>query len=71
LLLGDKDARQITAEPHPAQIDTLTFIIRDAPVSATEGFYIRLRIDGVDSLLVADYTAAPPAFDENQKVKIT
>lgn len=70
LLLGDKDARQITAEPRTAQTDTLTFIIRDAPVSATEGFYIRLRIDGVDSLLVADYTAAPPAFDENQKVKI-
>jgi hypothetical protein len=70
LLLSDKDARQITAEPHPAQTDTLTFVIRDAPVGATEGFYIRLRIDGVDSLLVADYSAAPPAFDENQKVKI-
>jgi hypothetical protein len=70
LLLSDKDARQITAEPRAAETGTLTFIIRDAPVSATEGFYIRLRIDGVDSLLVADYTAAPPAFDENQKVKI-
>lgn len=70
LLLSDIDARQITSESHATQTDTLSFIIRNAPRSA-EGFFIRLRIDGVDSLLVADYTAVPPAFDENRKVQIT
>jgi hypothetical protein len=69
LLLSDPDARQITTEPHATETDTLTFIITDAPLSA-EGFYIRLRVDGVDSLLVTDYEAVPPAFDRNQKVKI-
>jgi hypothetical protein len=70
LLLSDKDARQINAEPHSAKTNTLKFIIKDAPVSAGEGFFIRLRIDGVDSFLVKDYTAKPPEFDKNQKVKI-
>jgi hypothetical protein len=69
LLLSDADARQITAEPHPAATGSLTFIVAKAPLSAA-GFYIRLRVDGVDSLLVANYEAKPPAFDENQKVKI-
>lgn len=70
LLLSDLDARQIAAEPHAAQTDTLTFIIRGASASA-EGFFIRLRVDGVDSLLVVDYTAVPPAFNQNQKVQIS
>jgi len=70
LLLSDKEARQVTAEPHRTQTDLLKFIIKDAPVNAEEGFYMRLRIDGIDSLLVADYTAKPPEFDQNQKVII-
>jgi hypothetical protein len=70
LLLSDNDARQITAEPITTQTDALTFIIADAQESA-DGFFIRLRIDGVDSLLVADYAAVPLAFDENQKVRIS
>jgi len=70
LLLSDKDARQITANPHPTQTDSLTFEIANAPVNDVDGFYIRLRVDGVDSLLIADYEAKPPAFDQNQKVKI-
>jgi hypothetical protein len=32
---------------------------------------VRLRVDGVDSLLVKDYQAQPPIFDATQKVKIT
>ena len=70
LLLSDPDARQVRAEPRLTQTDTLEFVVKDAPVNAVEGFYIRLRVDGVDSLLVKDYEAAIPAFDENQKVKI-
>ena len=70
LLLSDRDARQITAELRLLSTDPLTFLVEKAPVSGVEGFYIRLRVDGVDSLLVKDYEAAIPAFDENQKVKI-
>jgi hypothetical protein len=70
LLLSDKDARQIKAEPHPASIDTLEFIIKDAIPSDPEGFYMRLRIDGVDSLLVDDYSSKMPKFDPDQKVII-
>jgi hypothetical protein len=64
LLLGD---REILAQPHPAQTDTLTFLVTNAP---TGEHFVRLRVDGVDSLLV-DRTVTPPVFDETQKVTIT
>jgi hypothetical protein len=70
LLLSDADARQITAELREDLTDPLKFIIKNAALSGVEGFYIRLRVDGADSLLIKDYEAARPAFDENQKVKI-
>lgn len=64
LLLGD---REIPAQPHPTQTDTLTFAV----TAAIPGEYlVRLRVDGVDSLLV-DRSVAPPVFDETQKVTIT
>lgn len=64
LLLGD---REILAQPHPAQTDTLTFVV----MSTSPGeHFVRLRIDGVDSLLV-DRTVTPPVFDQTQKVTIT
>lgn len=64
LLLGD---REILAQPHPAQTDTLTFVVKAAPAGE---HYVRLRVDGVDSLLV-DRTVTPPVFDVTQKVTIT
>lgn len=64
LLLGD---REVLAQSHPVQTDTLTFLVTAAPVGE---HYIRLRIDGVDSLLVKR-DIAPPVFDETQKVTIT
>lgn len=64
LLLGD---REVVAQPHPAAIDTLTFVVPDAP---TGEHFLRLRIDGVDSLLI-DRTVTPPVFDLNQRVTIT
>jgi hypothetical protein len=60
-------AREILAEPHPAQTDTLAFHVTDAPPGE---HLIRLRVDGVDSLLV-DRTVTPPVFDATQKVTIT
>ena len=63
LLLAD---REIPAQPHPAQTDTLVF-----PVTAASPgeHFVRLRVDGVDSLLV-DRSVTPPAFDESQRVTI-
>jgi hypothetical protein len=63
LLVSD---REILAQPHPAQTASLTFAITNALVGE---FYIRLRVDGVDSLLIK-YQAQPPVFDPSQKVKI-
>ncbi|OYE02932.1 DUF4255 domain-containing protein [Nostoc sp. 'Peltigera membranacea cyanobiont' 232] len=63
LLLGD---REVLAQPHPTQTDRLEF--RIAGVTPSE-YFVRVRIDGVDSLLV-DRTVTPPVFDQNQKVVI-
>jgi hypothetical protein len=64
ILLGD---REILANDHPAQTGTLIFEIENAPVGTR---HIRLRIDGVDSLLV-DRNATPPSYDNAMKVVIT
>jgi hypothetical protein len=64
LLLGD---REILAQPHPTQTGTLTFLVTAGPVGE---HFVRLRVDGVDSLLV-DRTVTPPVFDPTQKVTIT
>ncbi len=64
LLLGDQE---ILAEAFTAQTPTLTF----KAASLTKGIYfIRLRVDGVDSLLV-NRAVTPPVFDQTQKVTIT
>ncbi|HEC18593.1 MAG TPA: DUF4255 domain-containing protein [Gammaproteobacteria bacterium] len=64
LLLGD---REVIAEDHPTQTDTLIFTVDDAPVGR---HHIRLRIDGIDSLLI-DRSVTPPAFDSAMEVIIT
>ena len=64
LLLGD---REVLADDHPAQTDTLTFVVADAPLGDR---HVRLRIDGVDSLLV-DRSVTPPAYDSAAQVTIT
>ena len=63
LLLGD---RAIVAQLPSTVTDRLEF--RVAGVTPGE-YFLRLRIDGVDSLLV-DRTVTPPVFDQNQKVVI-
>ena len=58
--------REFPAQNHPIQTDTLTFGLTDIP----DGEYpVRLRIDGVDSLLV-DRSVDPPVFDPSQKVTL-
>jgi hypothetical protein len=63
LLLG---SREILAESFSAQTGDLTFIVA---VAVPGDFWIRLRVDGVDSQLV-NYATMPPTFDATQKVTI-
>lgn len=62
LIIGD---RQVPADaitdPH-----NLTFTVANPP--SGNPVYLRLRVDGVDSLLVADYTKSPPTFDPTQGI---
>jgi hypothetical protein len=64
LLVGSSE---IVAAPHLVKTDTLTFAINEV-VAGTLRY--RLRVDGVDSLIV-DRSVTPPVFDETQKVVIT
>jgi hypothetical protein len=50
----------------PEGSDALTF---DAKNQASGTFFVRLRVDGVDSLLI-DYSRQPPQFDETQRVEV-
>lgn len=58
--------RAIAAQAFTAQTDMLDFVVSDA-VPGT--YYIRLRVDGSDSLLI-DYTGPVPAFDPSQQVML-
>jgi len=64
LLLGDQD---IAADAHAAQTATLTF---DAQNLSAGSYFVRLRVDGVDSLLV-NKAVTPPQFDPTQQVTVT
>jgi hypothetical protein len=63
LLVG---SLEIQAQPHREQTDTLTFVARSVPPGE---YFVRLRVDGVDSRLV-NRSVTPPVFDPNQKVTV-
>lgn len=67
LLFGD---REIPADSHPTQTDTLTFRVTNVGPGSVGRHFVRLRVDGVDSLLI-DYTKTPPEFDQSKVVEIT
>lgn len=54
------------AEPHAIATSTLTFELGNVPPGPQ---WVRLTIDGVDSLLV-DRSAEPPTFDASQSVTV-
>lgn len=56
------------AEPIPAP-PTTTLTLRGTGVTSGRTLPVRLRIDGIDSILI-DRTARPPAFDSSQQVTI-
>ena len=69
LLLGD---REVLAEPHPLAATRLTFVAdtTHSPIAAGR-YFVRLRVNGVDSQLVK-YQGTPPKpfFDPDQQVTI-
>lgn len=58
--------REVPAAAHPAQTATLTFELADAEPGT---HFVRLRVDGIDSLLV-DRSVTPPVFDSSQQVTL-
>ena len=72
LLFGDREVPfAFSAPPNPLtdpiSVQDLSFDLGVLP--AKKIFSVRLRVDGVDSLLV-DRTVTPPKFDPSQQVTI-
>jgi hypothetical protein len=63
LIVGDQ---QVLADPH-GQTGTLQFTVQNPPAGLT---YLRLRVDGIDSMLVTDFTITPPVFDPSQAITL-
>jgi hypothetical protein len=58
------DSREIVAEPYAAPATSLTFVVTTASAGS---FLVRLRVDGVDSLLV-DASTTPATFKDERVV---
>jgi hypothetical protein len=65
LIVGD---RQVAVNPRTTVNDPLTFVARGADAGV---FWLRLRVDGADSLLVDRSNVHKPAFDSTQRVTVT
>lgn len=61
LLFGD---REFMSKDHPVSTNTLNFEMRNV---LPGDYYIRLRVDGADSVLIID-TVTPPVFDPALKI---
>jgi hypothetical protein len=72
LLIADREVLAVPPAPPPppaqppAKTSSLGFVI---PGLQPDDYFLRLRVDGTDSILV-DRAASPPRFDDNQKVTI-
>ncbi len=64
LLVGDME---VLADAHSTQTASVTFTVAGL---FPGDYFVRLRVDGVDSLLV-NRAVAPPVFDPTQKVTVT
>ena len=65
IVLGSREA---LAQPHPDPTSTLSFVVKGV---AAGDHFVRLRIDGADSLLVDRSDPDAPTFDATQKVTLT
>ncbi|QSQ27592.1 DUF4255 domain-containing protein [Pyxidicoccus parkwayensis] len=63
LLVGD---REVSAPTRATAVASLAFVVPDAPTGEQ---YVRLRVDGVDSLRV-DRSVTPPVFHVSQRVTL-
>ncbi|MGE5049554.1 MAG: hypothetical protein ACM3PC_13335, partial [Deltaproteobacteria bacterium] len=63
LLFG---SQAVDAGPRSGKVDQFTFKVPAAPLGKQ---FVRLRVEGVDSLVI-DYTAATPALDATQAVEV-
>lgn len=66
LILGDASAN---SDAHDTATDTLTFKFPKADAPPAGAYPVRLRIDGVESLLI-DRSKTPPEFDPTQQLTI-
>lgn len=66
LLLGD---REIVSDVRTTKTSSLSFPMPDGPPDAGT-YFVRLRVDGIDSMVVSDYGADAPAFDTTQQVTV-
>lgn len=67
LLVGDKEIlpiKEAEVSDFPDRTDTISFNLHNIPPGE---YFIRLRVDGVDSLII-NYSSTPPVFDSTQKV---
>jgi hypothetical protein len=65
LILGDVE---LIARPRTTKTASLVFDLANLP-AGTHTYAVRLRVDGVDSLVV-NYAADPPAFDPSQTLVV-
>jgi hypothetical protein len=63
LLLGDHEF------PPPEFTEWVDYLVFNLPGLSTGDYYVRLRVDGVDSMFI-DYTKTPPEFDDTWEVHI-
>lgn len=72
LLLGDKQFsfKEVGINPQGASPYQLQFKVPKAQVQSNQPYFVRLRVDGVESLLIQDYSSDPPKFDDTQRVTI-
>lgn len=61
------NGRELPAPARATPVDTLAFTALDVPPG---DHFVRLRVDGVDSLLI-DWSQNPPVFDVSQQVTVT
>lgn len=68
LVIGDREAVATSPVANSGKIDNLTFEYESKDIAAGEQ-WLRLRIDGVESLLI-DLRGSIPAFDRTQQVSL-
>jgi len=65
LVVGDNE---VAADTHATQTDAISFVLQAVEAGT---YRLRLRVDGVDSLLIDRSDSIQPKFDESQKVVLT